>query len=294
MLDTFPNIIISCKDFINIPHDAVKLIRKNNISVIRNGSNRHWTYEDFKQNINKNTLGIIAGTEPITKKIIDLAPKLKVVCRYGAGSDNVDVNYLKEKNIEFFTTSTHDLAVAEHALMLLLNGLKNTNSKDNKIGRLLYNNEIGIIGLGLVGTQLKDMLELLGANVYIIDKDWKFNYNQKSPEFLLNNCNAICICCDLNPSTYRMINENFLENFKGDLIVNVARAWIVDEDVIVKYLKKGKIKYYTDVINKPELFKDLDNIMITNHIASNTVESRLSMAYECIEYMIGVLRNEFE
>ena len=105
---------------------------------------------------------VIAGTEPITGKVLEHAPKLKLISRVGIGLDNVDLLAAKENNVTVsYTPDAPSAAVAELAICQMLSLLRHTHQSSNQLhagewyrhlGRRLSESVVGIIGVGRIGT----------------------------------------------------------------------------------------------------------------------------------------------
>lgn len=226
------------------------------------------------------------------------------------GLNHIDIEYCIE-NLILIQSHTKDTSLikqlpstAELAFGLLLDLLRNI-SKSNKIvhetkmwdytlfiGHQLRGYKVGIVGMGRLGTMMKDYLEAFGATVLYYDPYYEHaqckTKHVKTLEELFNECDAISIHVHVTDETREMITEDLLQRI--DYLINTSRGEIVDENAIIKTLKSGDLKgYATDVIadefgnieDSPLLKlenKDL-NIILTPHIGGMTIEGQ-TKAYE--------------
>ena len=135
--------------------------------------------------------GVIAGTESYNKNILKKAKKLKVISRLGVGTDNIDMETSKEKNIEvLISQTTPGPAVAELSLGLMLDlyrkiSYQNYNLKNNiwskQMGNLLFKKTLGVIGLGTIGQTFVRLTK--GFNFRILAYD--INQDDLFPNYII-------------------------------------------------------------------------------------------------------------
>ena len=126
-------VLISSRTFGKIDSGAVELLKNNGLEPIMNPHGRKLNEQEIL-NLSDNVVGIIAGTEKITEKIISSNNKLKVISRYVIGLDNVDLKAAAQKNVMVYNTpETPTVAVAEFALSLIFSLLKKINNADKNL-----------------------------------------------------------------------------------------------------------------------------------------------------------------
>ena len=257
-------------------------------------------------------------TDQVDKDVIDaLLPELKIIANYAVGFDNIDVCYAKEKGV--VVTNTPEVmtqAVAEHAIGLLLACSRRIVEGDryvreNKydlwepnllIGPEIAGKTIGIIGIGRIGQALSQIayhgfgMKILYSDINRNEEvERNFQADHVSLNTLLERSDFVSIHVPLLDSTRHMIShEEFKVMKKSAILVNTARGAIVDEKALLEALEKKEIfAAGLDVFERegevnPEFFK-LDNVVLTPHVASATLEARKSMG-ECVsENIIEVL-----
>lgn len=255
---------------------------------------------------------VIAGTEPFTRKVFESAPNLRVISRVGVGLDNIDMDAAYEHNVTIVNTPiTPSLSVAEHTLSLLLTVIKriaiyNKNIRKNDFsinsGLLLSGRSVGIIGLGRVGLKVAGMLEMLACRIYYFDPFLEKQPSEKwtrmnSLKELLKSADIVTLHVPSQPKGTPLLDKEAFESCKyGTVLINTARGSLIDEDALAFAIEEGIVwGAGLDVFsNEPYTGKLLDypQVVVTPHVASNTIESRNQMEIEAINNFINELRDE--
>jgi len=304
-------ILISSRSFGKIQSGAVELLKKEGLEPVLNPYGRKLNEEEILALIDDNVVGIIAGTEKITKNVILNTSSLKVISRYGVGLDNVDLETAKQKGILVCNTpDTPALAVAELTLSLIMNLLRKISKLDRNIrkdawkaemGDLLTEKHIGIIGIGRIGKKLVEFLEPFNVKIYAYDtqpdKEFisKYNIELVSLDKLLIKSDIITLHIPLNEKTKHIIGKKELMKMKENVVlINTARGGLIDEEALYHFLKERKIAGAAiDVFeNEPNTgkLKELNNIILTPHIGTYTIETRKNMEIEAAENLIKGLK----
>ena len=294
-----------------ISSEPFDLLKSNGYEIINNPYGRKLTENEVIE-LAKGCIGIVAGVEPITSRVIDSLPELKCISRVGVGMDSVDLEYAKNKNIIVVNTPNGPTrAVAELTLGLtlaLLRKIPNAHyDLKNRIwkkqtGNLLYEKKVGVLGLGRIGRMVAEMFRSLGNSVagYDLhpDNDWaeKNNVEILSLKQLLNQCDILTIHVPGNSNGSSVLNQEELSCLKdGAFLVNVSRGGVINEDALYEMLICGKVSAAAlDVFNNEPYsgkFCDLDNVVLTPHIGSYAKEGKLKMEVDAVMNLINVLKN---
>ena len=272
-------IIISSKSF---DEDYSKLLEKG-YNVIQKSLS--------EEVIDRDVVGIIAGTEKITAKIMERTPNLKVISRYGVGTDNIDLEYTKKHNIEIYTTDTHVDAVAEHTITLILAHLKNLTNNSKTKNNLLKGKTVGIIGYGKVGQRLYELLKPFRVKILRYDIKESTHHHYVRLEEILKKSDIITLHCPLTKETINMIDyEDFFLMKDKVILINTARAKIINESALLDFAKDSDHKIALDDVPHSNLFTDYKNVIITRHEASYTYETRKEMAEQAIDNLLDGMR----
>ncbi len=265
-------------------------------------------------------------TDKIDGALMDKAPHLKVVANYAVGYDNIDVAAATERGIVVTNTpGTLEEAVAEHTLGLMLAASRRiveadefTRNKKYKawmpmgfLGQQMRGKTLGIIGAGRIGSMLAEMAHK-GFEMDIIYSDIARNpYLEKATKAkfvtkmqLLKQADVISLHVPLLPSTRHLIGAPELKKMKKTaILVNTSRGPVVSEKALAAALKRGQIfGAGLDVFEcEPQIdcdpsdrlnLENLDNIVLTPHIASATKEAREAMSMLAAAGILDTLANK--
>jgi D-3-phosphoglycerate dehydrogenase / 2-oxoglutarate reductase len=243
--------------------------------------------------------GVICGDDEITRGVIEKGAKsrLKIISKYGIGLDKMDLEAAKEFDIPVTNTpGVNNTTVAEHVFALMLSYSKNiikeneliqSQSWTKLIGIELFQKTLGIIGLGHVGKEVAKRAAAFGMKIIAFDKfidtDFVDKYDVEistSIEDLVAKVDFLSLNAPLNEETRGLINiSNILKCKNGIVIINTARAGLVNNEAILFGLDNKLIKaYLTDVLEEEPMilnhpFLSYENIIITPHIGSRTYEN---------------------
>jgi len=303
-----------------IHQDGIKLLEREAEIVLLSKALNLLTPEDFIE-IGKDSdaLIVVTNVEKIAQDVIKGLTKLRIIARHGVGYDNVDVKAASDRGIYVTTAPVLEETVADQAFALLLclarNICKGHNyvaSKGWKVrdpykfmGTDVWSKTAGIIGLGRIGSRIAERAG--GFNMRILyhdvvrktDLETKLGVEYQPLNELLKKSDFIFIACPLTDKTLGMIGEEEFASMKHSaLLINVARGHIVSHDALVQALREGQIAGAgTDVYDQEPLPLDdpllsLDNVVLTPHLASNTIECRRRMAVTVAEEVLRVLHGE--
>src|SRR3989338_2421477 len=263
-------------------------------------------------------------TDRIDKKVIDANPKLKIISNYAIGFNNIDVKYATEKGIAVTNTPGKAIfdAVGEHTFALMLALAKRIHEADHftkrgkyqgwsptlLIGTQLAGKTLGVVGLGKIGTDVAGKaVQGLGMKVVYYDVQRSFEFEKKyqarycSLAELLKISDVITLHVPLLPSTRHLIGWKELRLMKKSaFLINTARGGIVDEKALVRAIKSKQIagcaldvfECETDTdhkVHKELELKKFENVILTPHIASATIEARYAMGVDAAENIMAVL-----
>jgi len=306
-------VLITPRSFEHIKDKFWGLLKDAEIEVVMNPYGRV-IKEDEMVELVRDMDGIIVGIDPITKKVIDNARKLKVISKYGVGVDNIDLEAAKERNIVVTNTpNANSNAVAELTVGLIISVLRNIPLSDRRvrekkwdrfIGYELYGKTLGVIGTGSIGKRVIKLLRGFDLNILCYDKfpdyEWAEKENVKYVDFneLLKRSDIITIHIPLTEETRHLISERELSLMKKTaIIINTSRGGIINEEDLYKFLKEEKIygaglDVLEDEPPKNSPLIELNNLVITSHIGAHTQESIENMAFIAVDNLISVLKGK--
>ncbi|HEY0742198.1 MAG TPA: NAD(P)-dependent oxidoreductase [Chryseosolibacter sp.] len=281
-----------------------------------------WEY-DYKPDISVNEIKtILPGYDGLivrSKTTVDCdllgnSPTVRFVGRAGAGVDNVDVDYLKEKNIQIIHAAEGNRdAVGEFTIGLLLALMRNIPRADNQVRNYVWDREgnrgeelngktVALIGYGNMGQAFAKRLTGFGCKVLAFDK-YKSGYasiicEEVRMEMIFEQADILSLHIPLTAETRRMVDTHYLNCFKKSVIVlNTARGEIVSLSALANAIESGKVRGAAlDVLENEKLntlsidqkqaleyLKSRSNVIFTPHIAGWTYESHVKINVALIE-----------
>ena len=251
---------------------------------------------------------LLEAVVPVGADEIRLLPDLRLVGNYGVGYDNVDVAACGDRGIAVTNTpGVLDAAVAELTLALMLACRRQLVTADRfvrdarwrtgwsrpeRLGHDLAGATLGLVGMGRIGAEVARRAEAFGMQVV---------HHRRSDglplDELLRTSDVVSLHLPLTPETEGLLSRERLALLRdGATLVNTARGAIVDEDALIDELVSGRISAGLDVFadepRVPERLLDLPNVVLTQHIASATVETRAAMTRVLVDNVLAFLRGE--
>ncbi len=302
-----------------IPDIGIKMLIDKGIEVKVNQLDRPLSDTELKSELSSGNYDAVLTllTDNINSEILDIAKSVKLFANYAIGYNNFDVNTAISKNVYMTNTPGGGAdRVSEHTWALIL-ALScrivegNQYIKDKKYngwdpmllhGISLRGKTLGIIGTGKIGAEVVKKGHL-AFDMNIVYYDVKRNeeienkYNAKfCPDVneVLKISDIISLHVPLLESTHHLINEQSLKLIKKDaIIINTSRGPVIDEKALYNALKEGKIGGAgLDVFEfEPQIvagLTDLDNVVLTPHIASATRQAREEMAIIAVNNIIDL------
>jgi D-3-phosphoglycerate dehydrogenase len=252
-----------------------------------------------------NAVAWIAGVAPITSEMLDLAPNLKIISRYGVGVDSVDLLAAKDHGVLVANTpGANSNAVAELALSLIFSAARNILVSNINVrsdnwsairGKEINGMVVGVVGYGKIGRLVANKLRLLGAKVLVYDP---YVSDSAIVDLSLINKSAELVTLH-SPGTEQIITSDWINNApNGQILINTARANLIDEISLASGLRSGKISFFaadsisTETSGKesPLLDSDLaDKTLFTPHIGGQTESAVDLMGSMAVENVLAIL-----
>ncbi len=255
--------------------------------------------------------GAILGLDICDASVIEAADRLKVISRYGAGVDTVDLDAAARRGIPVTNTpGANKIAVAELTIGLIFALARSlpqaaAGARHNQWlrspGWELTGKTLGLIGLGAIGREVAARASALGMRVLGYDP-----YTNSPPDTiesvdlptLLSTAHVVSLHCAATPETDNLINaERIAQMRDGACLINTARGSLVDEEALYQALTSGKLAgaaldvFRQDPPNDHPLLK-LDNCIGTPHLGATTTESVQRMALMAAQNLVAVLRGD--
>jgi len=313
----------------NIPDAGIKMLKKRkSISLSIYRKDRKIPRTELLRRAKGADVVLSLLTERIDKQFFNaVGPQLKMVANYAVGFNNVDVEEAKKRGIVITNTPSLEVAgtVAEHAVALifaLAHRIPETDkfTRDGKyqgwgpkmfLGTDVAGKTLGVIGGGLIGTNLiHRMHDGFGLKILYNDikrnpkLEKKYDAEYRSKMQLLKQSDFVSLHVPLLPTTHHLISTVELKAMKKTaFLINTARGPIVDELALTKALENGQIAgagldvYECEPaidcdLSDTHALRELDNVILTPHTASATIEARQAMSRIAATNILACLDNK--
>lgn len=254
---------------------------------------------------------LVSGRLPIDKAVLDVASHLKMVQRTGVGTEMLDVEAIKGRNIPVYVNAgVNARSVAEHTLTLMLATLKRLPQINQQVHQgvwkkqqtglsthELYGKTVGLVGMGHIGRLVAQMLQPFGAKVIYTDvlrqtveveTQLSLNYYDGF-EAMLPLADILSFHCPLTKENMEMLNQHTLAMMKeGAIVINTARGKLINPDALYEALIAGHINsaaldtHYEEPIKDGYKLAELDNVILTPHIGGLSCEAFEAMIQEAM------------
>jgi len=305
-----PKALITTVPFGDKNRLPLELLESSEIDYLINPLNKKLTEDELAEMVTDFDV-IIAGTEPITAKVMDNASNLKHISRVGIGLDSVDLVAAEARGIKVsYTPDAPAPAVAELTIGMMLTLLRSVHVSNSQMhggqwhrffGRRLSNVTIGIIGAGRIGKGVIKHLQGFG-NPHIlvndIEPDLQFGDEYElewvSKGQIYREADIISLHLPLTGKTKNMIRTEHLRMMKEDaIILNTARGGIINEDDLydvlqTEYLSGAAIDVF-DFEPYTGKLRDIERCLLTAHMGSMSVDCRTRMEIEATEEVVRFL-----
>lgn len=255
---------------------------------------------------------LIAGTEPITARVMNAARRLKLISRVGIGLDSVDLVAARERGIKVsYTPEAPAPAVAELTIGLMLSLLRHTHEANlamhqgkwhRFMGRRIPEVTIGVIGTGRIGSRVLRRLVPFGSPRILVndlrpeanlvpelDLEWV------TKDAIYQEADVISLHLPMTTHTRNMISAHHLRAMKPDaLLINTSRGGIVNEDDLFTVLQEGHLGGAAIDVFDDEPYagrlSEVSRCLLTSHMGSMSVDCRTRMEIEATEEAARYIR----
>ena len=273
------------------------------------------TPEELANTIHEYDGIVVRSRTKLTADIIQKADNMKIIARAGVGVDNIDLDAATKKGIMVVNSpESTSITVAEHTMGLLLTLARKLSIADKSVkegkwekkkfmGVELRNKTLGVIGMGRIGSQVVNRckafeMEAMAYDPYLPEEVAKqMGVELTDLETVLKNADFITIHVPLTPETKHLISAEEFEIMKDTaFITNCARGGIIDEEALYDALVNDKIGgaaldvYEEEPPAEDSKLFELDNIVLTPHIAASTKEAQRDAAIIVADEIIDLFK----
>jgi D-3-phosphoglycerate dehydrogenase / 2-oxoglutarate reductase len=302
-------VLISTSSFGVADRSPLERLEREGFEVSLNPYGRVLT-EDEISGLIAEVDGLIAGTEPLSERVLAEASRLRVISRVGVGTEGIDFEAAERRGVQvFITPDALTDAVAEitiGAMLTLLRGIHQMNEAlhdgrwEKSMGQLLRGKTVGIVGLGRIGKAVALLLAPFGVRRIARDAEPDHAWAAANGvEFMplrdllaqaeIATVHASGRECLIGPEELALLPD-------GALVLNAARGGLVDEAALYEAVTSGKLAgCYLDTFAREPYegpLRDLPNALLTPHAGSYAREARVRMEGEAVENLLVGLANE--
>ncbi len=260
---------------------------------------------------------IVVNKIKCNESTLEKAENLKLICVAATGYDNIDPEYCKSRGIGLCNVPGYSTdSVAQVTVAMAMSLATHLNEYRNNVTSGKYTesgvanclvpvfHEIsslvwGVVGGGGIGTKVAEIAKTIGCKVMVCRRKQQGDFPLADIDTICRECDIISLHVPLSDSTRNMISRSRIESMKqGAIVINTARGAVADEQALADAAKSGKILlgcdvYSTEPFGKDHPFyeiKDLDNVLLTPHMAWGAYESRM----RCIKIISENIRCFFD
>ncbi len=254
---------------------------------------------------------LIAGTEPITEKVMANAPRLKLISRVGIGLDSVDLLAAERRGIQVsYTPDAPAPAVAELTIGLMFSLMRSIHVANAQMhqgewhryfGRRLSDLTIGIVGAGRIGGRVLRHLSALGGSRLLVNDinsavelDSIAAVARVDKDTIYRESDIVSLHVPLTVQTKNLVSREHLARMKPDaMIVNTARGGIINEDDLADVLGDGHLAGAAVDVFCEEPYRgrlaSIERCLLTSHMGSMSIDCRTRMEIEATEEAVRFL-----
>jgi D-3-phosphoglycerate dehydrogenase / 2-oxoglutarate reductase len=295
-------IAIGPSSFASVDKAPLEVLESKGLKVFNNPYSRKLTENEIIVHL-QGMDGLIAGLEPLTFNVFQQSTDLKVIARVGIGMENVDMKSAETHKIKVSNTPDGPTdAVSEMTLAAALslsrnivqaNGALHEKQWEKSIGMGLKNANVLIVGYGRIGRKVAGLFRIMGAHILICDpllakKDLQSGENLLELKDGLKLADIITLHAGGdNP----ILTETEFEIMKkGAIVLNSARAKLIDESALINALDSGKVSSaWLDVFwQEPYTGKltGYNQVLLTPHMSTYSVQCRKEMEMAAVKNLL--------
>jgi glyoxylate reductase len=259
--------------------------------VIEHPTEHDRTEDDVITLVAEADAAITLLTDPVTRRVMESNPNLRIVSNFAVGYNNVDIDAARELGVVVANTpGVLTEATADLTMALILAVTRHIVEGDAEVrasgrceweplkllGASLQGKQLGIIGMGRIGSAVATRARAFGMDVTGVRRG-------ESMDAVLATSDVLSVHAPLTPETHHLIDAQALSKMKrGAFLINTARGALVDESALCDALERGHLRgaaldvYEDEPRINPRLIA-LKNVVLAPHIGSATEEARNAM-----------------
>jgi len=281
-------------------------LERAGIELRINPFRRKLTEDEAAHLLADGVVGVVAGLEPLTARVLESARSLRAIARVGIGLDSVDLDAARRLGIEVMNTPDPPArAVAELTLGHILSLLRRISLVDRRLhegtwtpemGSLLSGRTVGFVGFGRIGRRLARLLEPFEVTILVNDPAADdVSHERTDLDDLLRRSHVVTLHVPYAPDTHHLIDADRLATMRSDaILVNVARGGLVDEEALATAIDTGTIAgaaldcFAEEPYHGP--LAGMERVQMTAHMGTYARETRDQMEREAATQIVDFLR----
>ena len=313
MEGSLANVLVSTVPFASHDRLPLELLESVGADVTINPIGRRLQEEELTELIPATEI-LIAGTEPITRKVLEAAPRLQLIARVGIGLDNVDLLAAQERGIQVtYTPEAPAPAVAELTVGLMISLLRHTHTANALLhdqqwnrfmGRRIGESTIGVIGVGRIGSRVIRLLNSFGVQRFIthdvepqVESLHGIAVEWVGQDDVFRESDIVSLHVPLTPDTRNMVSHAQLNLMKADaVLVNTSRGGVVDEIALLHALRDDRLGGAAIDVFAHEPYEgpltQEARCLLTCHMGSMSIDCRSRMELEATREAVRLLNGE--
>lgn len=303
-------VLITPRSLTSTPPPALEPLRRAGFELIFSTPG-HMPGEDELMRLVPGCVGWLAGIEPVSEAVIAAAGRLRVISRNGSGIDNLPMAACARRGIAVERAmGANATGVAELTLALMLAACRDICETSEGVragrwprikGREIAGSTVGIVGMGAIGRRVCAAVTAMGARVLAYDPlEPALGPGDGQPEFvtlpeLIANAQILTFHCPMTEDGAPLLDADTIASMpRGAIIVNTARAGLVDDAALLDAIEDGQVRTYaTDVFDEePPRESRLAahrRVIATSHIGGLTESSVTRATESAVANLLNVL-----
>jgi D-3-phosphoglycerate dehydrogenase len=303
-------VLITPRSFAKDDDAPLRLLEERGVEVIRNMTGGIMSADQMRAAI-EGCDGVIVGVDPLDASVMECAPNLRAVSKYGVGVDNIDLEYCAKNGITVTKTiGANSAAVADYAFALMLalarrvvviDGLCRKGDWGKITTSDVSGKKLGLIGMGAVGRGMVARACGFGMDVMACDVFWDGRYAEENGveradvDEICRECDFISLHLPLNDETARIIDGRRLGLMKrGAFLINTARGGLIDDSALLDALRENRIAgagldVFAQEPPDDEAWFSLSNVVMGSHCAASTTGAAAQMSVMAARNLLKTL-----